>query len=219
MSTPYLPFTDSIKHHNDSRLTAFYLHTRQSHTLNSLSYLITMFYNSIILALTAMQVLAQDQYTPDAPSDYGTTIEGTSFDPSPTAAPYVPIQSDGTPSNDGASNNNTNGTDPSAPAGSYVSVNGDSAVSSAPTSNYTSNYSTAYSTGYSTGYTSPAASDASSQSQYSSTPSSYPAWVEPPAPSVPPSNPPVYLHIKFEKDKNKCLAIFDTSHQDNTPVK
>jgi hypothetical protein len=219
MSTPYHPFTDSINHHNDIRLTAVYLHTRQSHTLNNLSYHITMFYNSIILALTAVQVLAQDQYIPDDSSDYGTTIEGTTADPSPTAASYVPIQSDGTPSNDGASNDTSNGTDPSAPAVSYIPVNDDSAVSSAATSNYTSDYSTAYSTGYSTGYTSPAASDASSQSEYSSSPSSYPAWFEPPAPSVPPSNPPVYLHIKFEKDPNKCLAIFDTSHQDNTQVK
>ena len=178
-----------------------------------------MFYNSILLALTVMKVKAQDQYIPDTPSDYGTTIEGTTADPSPTGVPYVPIQSDGTPSNDGASNNTSDGTDPSAPAVSYVSVNGDSAVSSDATGNYTSNYSTAYTTGYSTGYTSPAASDASSQSEYSSSPSSYPAWIEPPAPSVPPTNPPVYLHIKFEKDPNKCLAIFDTSHQDNTPVK
>jgi hypothetical protein len=218
MFTPYLPFTDFLNH-DDDILSRSNSHTRLIHTLNSLSYHFIMLYNSILVALTAVQVLAQDQYIPNDSSDYGTTIEGTTADPSPTASPYVPIQSDGTPSNDGASNNTSNGTDPSALAVSYVSVNGDSAVSSAPTSNYTSNYSTAYSTGYSTGYTSPAASDASSQSQYSSTPSSYPAWVEPPAPSVPPSNPPVYLHIKFEKDKNKCLAIFDTSHQDNTPVK
>jgi hypothetical protein len=167
-----------------------------------------MFYNSIILALTAVQVLAQDQYIPDDSSD-GATIEGTTADSSPTAAPYVSVPSDGEATSTGASdsNNTSNMTDPSATGISGVPVNGDSAASSAATGAYTSYY------------TSPAVSDAGSQSEYSYNSSSTSGYIVPPAPSVPPTNPPVYLHIKFEKDPTKCLAIFDTSHQDNTPVK
>jgi hypothetical protein len=194
---------------------------KTTHSLNSLSYQFTMLYNSIILALTAVQVLAQDQYIADDSSDNTTAVEGIA-DPSPTTAPYVPVEFDGGATDTGAGNGGytSNVTDPSASA---ISVNYGSAASSAGTSNYTTEYysapSSAATGGYTAAYTSPAASDASSQSEYSSNPSSIPAWVESPAPSVPPTNPPVYLHIKFEKDPTKCLAIFDTSHQDNTPVK
>jgi len=38
------------------------------------------------------------------------------------------------------------------------------------------------------------------------------------SPSAPPTNPPVYFHIKYAADSSKCLGVFDTSHQNNTPV-
>lgn len=158
-----------------------------------------MLYNSILLALTAVQVLAQDRYTPDAPSDYGTTIEGTTADPSPTAAPYVPFQSDGTPSNDGASNNTSNGTDPSLIANPSIPDNNDSVVSSVVTSVYTSD---ASQVGGGASQ-SPSASSASANSGQ---------------PTTPPSTPEAWQHIIYKADTSKCLAVFDTSGNVNTPV-
>ena len=158
-----------------------------------------MFYNSIILALTAMQILAQDQYTADAPSDYGTTIEGTTADPSPTAAPYAPIQSDRTPSNDGASNYTYNGTDPSLIANSSIPDSNDSVVSSVATSLYTSGVSQAGSSPSEPAF----ASSASANSGQTTTPT---------------STPEAWQHIIYKADPSKCLAVFDTSGNANTPV-
>jgi hypothetical protein len=158
-----------------------------------------MFYNSILLALTAMQVLAQDQYIPDDSSDYGATIEGTTADPSPTAASYVPIQSDGTPSNDGASNNTSNGTDPSLIANPSIPVNNDSAASSVVTSLYTSDASQAGSS----------ASDSPSTSSISANSGQT---------ATPPSTPEAWQHIIYKADTSKCLAVFDTSGNANTPI-
>jgi hypothetical protein len=158
-----------------------------------------MLYNSIILALTAVQVLAQDQYIPDDSSDYGATIEGTTADGSPTSSPYAPIQSDGTPSNVGASNNTSNGTDPSLIANPSIPVNNDSLISSVVTSVYTSDASQVGG-GASE---SPPASSASANSGQTTTP---------------PSTPEAWQHIIYKADISKCLAVFDTSGNANTPV-
>jgi hypothetical protein len=199
MSTPYLPFTTFLNHADELPQIVVHLHTRLTHTLNSLSYHITMLYNSTILALTAVQVLAQDQYIPDDSSDYGATIEGITADPSPTAAPYVPIQSDGTPSNDGASNNTSNGTDPSLIANSSFPVNNDSAASSVVTSLYTSD--------------APQAGSSASQSSSTSSTSANLGQT-----TTPPSTPEAWQHIIYKADTSKCLAVYDTSGNANTPV-
>jgi hypothetical protein len=199
MLTPYLPFTTFLNHADDIPQIVVHLHTRLTHTLNRLTYHITMFYNSIILALTAVQVLAQDQYTPDDLNDYGTTIEGTTADPSPTAAPYVPIQSDGTPSNEGASNYTYNGADPSLIADTSIPVNNASAASSVVTSLYTSD-----------------ASQAGSSASQSSSASS--ASANSGQTTTPPSTPEAWQHIIYKADTSKCLAVFDTSGNVNTPV-
>jgi hypothetical protein len=142
MSTPCLPFTTFLNHADDIPQIVVHLHTRLTHTLNRLAYHITMFYNSILLTLTAMQVLAQDQYISDTPSDNTTAVEDTTVDPSPTTAPYAPIESDGEATDVGASDGGytSNVTDPSATGISGVSDNGDGAASSAGTSNYTTEY-------------------------------------------------------------------------------
>ena len=175
---------------------------KTDHTLSSLSYPINMLYNSIIMALTASQVLAQNPYNSNVLSSYMSIIAGSTAEPSPTVAPYVTTGSDGqaTTINPNESGNASAQTDPSTTALPNDSVNYDSPASSPATGDYTTDYTSA-------------ASEGSSQSGPSSSSSSFP-----PAPSASLSNPPIYLHIKLEKDPTKCLAIFDTSHQFNTPV-
>ena len=175
---------------------------KTDHTLSSLSYPINMLYNSIIMALTASQVLAQNPYNSEVLSSYMSIIAGSTAEPSPTAIPYDTTGSDGqaTTINPDESGDTSAQTDLSTTALPNDSVNYDSSASSPATGDYTTDYT-------------PAASEGSSQSGSSSSSSSLP-----PAPSASLSNPPIYLHIKLEKDPTKCLSIFDTSHQFNTPV-
>jgi hypothetical protein len=199
MSTPYLPFLDPINRDNDILHTALHLHKEP--ITSSLVYRnIIMLYNSILVALTAMQVLAQDQYNSDAPSDDTTAIEGSTAEPSPTVAPYVSDNSDGTLTSDGASHNTSYETDSSVTAISSSPDDNESTASSMMSSLYTSD---ASQVGGSTAESSSASSSASANPEQTTTP---------------PSTPVAWQHIKFKADPSKCLAVFDTSGSANTPI-
>ena len=146
---------------------------------------ITMLYPTILLALTAIQVAAQDA---------NPTSEGDVQFTAPTAIAegitLVPVDIG----------------DPNG-SGSYDSEPSSAATSEAATEYSTSSSSSSESTS-STG-SAVETSQTASSSTLASTESS---------PSAPPTNPPVYFHIKYAADSSKCLGVFDTSHQNNTPV-
>ena len=93
--------------------------------------------------------------------------------------------------------------------GPYGSGSYDSEPSSAATSEAATEYS-------------PSSSDSSSPTgsavEISQTASSSTLASTESGPSAPPTKPPVYFHIKYAADPSKCLGVFDTSHQNNTPV-
>jgi len=243
MSIPYLPFTYFFNHNNDIPSTTLYLLTyKTTHTLFNLSHHIIMLYNSILMALTATQVLAQDQYNSDVLSSYMSVVAGSTPEPSPTVVPYVTTGSDGqttTISSADESGNTSTQTDTSTTAMPNESVNYDSTVSSAATSEYTSEYTSDYTSYYTSDYTSSAAtsdytsdytssaatSDYTSSAaitgteNYQSESSSSSSTSANAGQTATPLSPPIaWQHIKYRANTDKCLAVFDTSGNPNTPV-
>lgn len=181
----------------------------------------TMLYNWVLMALIANQVLAQDEYDTGYSSDYIPDVSGDTAYAEPTEPPYVAPDSDGAVISDATSENTTNATDPSATVVPLRSANDDTAAQSDVTSEYASSVlDPSGSTNYDSAATAPIPSDYPSDVSQASPSTSNSTSINPQATteSPPPSTPQVYMHIKWEKDTSKCLAIFDTSHQDDTPV-
>jgi hypothetical protein len=184
MSTPYLPFTTSIIGSHDDTLTLssalcfLLIQTHpHSHTSLSLDYH-TMLYTSILVALTAIQVLAQD--------DSSSSNDTSDTSPSGVVVETVNILPTAAPSE----------------AGNY-----ESAVSPSASSDYSSDSTSEYASPTFNANSESSQIDSSTTSSSSTTTS-----------SAAPLASQAWMHIKYQADPTKCLAIFDTSHHNQTAV-